>query len=99
MIVLMQRVLVRSQLLSLPFPHVSRELNKLSGKFSIQQCSKAVSSDPAAKELTVESVKGTVFRHAPVPYEIYRVIASSRFPEKIYRHLIADHVLPAAVFR
>jgi hypothetical protein len=24
-------------------------------------------------------------------------IASSRFPEKVYRHLIRDHVLPAAV--
>jgi hypothetical protein len=57
---------------------------------------KAISYDPAASELIVESTGGTVFRHAPVPYGIYRAIASSRFPEKVYRHLVHDHVLPAA---
>jgi hypothetical protein len=57
---------------------------------------KAITYDPAASERIVESTGGTVFRHAPVPYGIYRAIASSRFPEKVYRHLIRDHVLPAA---
>jgi hypothetical protein len=58
---------------------------------------KAIRYDPVKSELFVESVEGRVFRHAPVQYAIYRVIAISRFPEKIYRHLIADHILPEAV--
>jgi hypothetical protein len=58
---------------------------------------KAVTYDPAETELIVESVEGTRFHYAPVPYGVYHAIAASRFPEKIYRHLITDHVLPPAV--
>lgn len=60
---------------------------------------RAIRYDEASSEIVLESVDGTLLRHAPVPYAIYRAIVSSRFPEKIYRHLIADHLLPAAVTR
>jgi hypothetical protein len=58
---------------------------------------RAVSFDQTSSTLMVESKDGTVARHGPVNYAVYHAIASSRFPEKIYRHLIADHGLPAAV--
>ncbi len=57
---------------------------------------RAIRYDESTSELVLESVDGTLLRHAPVPYAIYRAIASSRFPEKIYRHLLSDHLLPAA---
>ena len=58
---------------------------------------RAVSFDQSSSTLAVESKEGTVTRHSPVKYVSYHAIASSRFPERIYRHLIADHVIPAAM--
>jgi hypothetical protein len=36
-------------------------------------------------------------RRAPVPYEIYQVIMTSRFPEKIYPHFISECIQPSAI--
>jgi hypothetical protein len=57
---------------------------------------RAASYDHIGSELIVESNGGSVTRHAPVPYDVYHAIASSRFMEKIHRHFINDHVVPAA---
>ena len=56
----------------------------------------AISYDQVTSAVIVEFTAGKRSRHAPVPYSVYHAIASSRFPEKTYRHLIADRVLPAA---
>ena len=58
---------------------------------------RAIGYDPATRAVTVELTDGQHVRHVPVPYTVYHAISSSRFPEKIYRHLLADHVLPAGV--
>jgi hypothetical protein len=58
---------------------------------------RALSYDHIASAVIVEFTAGYRSRHAPVPYTVYQTIVSSRFPEKIYRHLLADHVLPAGV--
>jgi hypothetical protein len=58
---------------------------------------RAIGYDPATRAVTVERTEGQHVRHVPVPYSVYHAISSARFPEKIYRHLLADHVLPAGV--
>jgi len=58
---------------------------------------RALSYDHITSAVIVEFTAGYRLRHAPVTYTVYHAIASSRFPEKTYRHLVADHVLPAGV--
>jgi hypothetical protein len=58
---------------------------------------RVVSYDPSTETLIVEFNEGPIARHTPVKYEVYRAIASSRFPEKVYRHLVADHGVPASL--
>jgi hypothetical protein len=58
---------------------------------------RAISYDHITSAVIVEFAAGYHSRHTPVPYTVYHTIASSRFPEKMYRHLLADRVLPAAV--
>ncbi len=57
---------------------------------------RSIGYDPADLSVIVGFADGRLMRHVPVPYSVYRSIVSSRFPEKIYRHLVAERVLPAA---
>ena len=57
---------------------------------------RAISFDKMTSAIKVEFTSGAIAVHAPVPYETYHTVASSRFPEKIYRHLLDSNVLPVA---
>lgn len=57
----------------------------------------AVSYDNTTETLFIEVPGGKKIRHSPVSYATYHTIVSSRFPERVYRHLIASHVLPEGV--
>jgi hypothetical protein len=51
---------------------------------------RALGFDPSST-LVAASKEGTIARHNSAMYEMYAAIASSRFPERIYRHPVADH--------
>lgn len=53
--------------------------------------------DHIISDLIVEFKEEPDARRAPVPYEIYRVIVTSRFPEKIYPHFIPEFIQPSAI--
>ena len=57
---------------------------------------RSVSYDPVTSRLVVECAGGFSVEHFPVSYSVYRAIASSRFPERVYRHLLSDKVIPPA---
>ncbi len=58
---------------------------------------RAIGYDPGTHAVTLEFAEGQDIQHTPVPYTVYHAIASARFPGRVYRHLLADRVLPAGV--
>lgn len=54
---------------------------------------RAISYDSPGLVLVVEFTGGSIAKHSQVSYDIYNAIISSRFPEKIYRHFIKEHIL------
>ena len=53
----------------------------------------AVTYDIATQTMAVEFTSGRGRNFSPVPYEIYRSIIHSRFPEKTFRQLVRTRVL------
>jgi hypothetical protein len=54
---------------------------------------RAISYDSTGLVLSVEFSTGSTTHYSPVSYDVYHTIISSRFPEKIYRHFIKEHIL------
>lgn len=76
---------------------ITRGEEKMIRERIISSTIRAVSFDQSSSTLVVESKEGTVTRHSPVKYDSYHAIVSSRFPDRIYRHLIVDHIVPVAM--